>query len=341
MQTKTVKAPITKAASNGSGKFEAIIHAFERDLDGERFESFVNVPGRFPLNYQHLNFVPGEAEGTIEDPGARIGTVRVTHDKTANVLRLEGQLDLLSNPSAQGVYERMLMAPSQRLALNEFSVGFEVDRRKSWTETDGTVVLVDARLVEVSVVWRGAQRTELLAVKAQRERVFPHRDENGEKFLISPSGGWCIYEDGKVLKVPAPAGAAAKTRPRLSDRQIDRELNRLDPEIATQVNLLELEAHVERVERGWRAYSEEMARTMPGRQPLVLNLNMTPVATTEPGTTTEPVQEGEVIRVPVYTVESADEHHLVRRDRPGDGESFRLNVLDLRREGGEDETIQI
>jgi hypothetical protein len=216
MQTKTVRAPIVKARTNGSGQFEALIHAFERDLDGERFENFTNVPGRFPLRYQHLNFFADESEGAIEDPGAEIGTVKVTLDRRLNALRLDGQLDL-SNPMAQGVYERMMLDPGERLALSEFSVGFEFNAQKSYYDTEGTRVLVDGRLLEVSVVWRGAQRTELVSVKAAREREFPHRDENGERYMVAASGEWVLYESGRMIRLDGAEDPGRKSASSVDD----------------------------------------------------------------------------------------------------------------------------
>ena len=161
--TKYVKAPIETSPSDGSGNFTALIHPFEIDLDRERVGNFVNLPTNLPLNFGHLNH-PG-LRG--KDPGARVGTVTVIIDEDIPALRLAGRLDL-KKKMGQAVYERMLLPRDDPDSLNEFSIGFTYNQQKSYKGDRGERVLVDVELVEVSVVWQGAQRTELLAIKARR-----------------------------------------------------------------------------------------------------------------------------------------------------------------------------
>jgi phage head maturation protease len=163
MQTssKTLALKLTKTPSNGSGTFEAVVAGWQIDHDNERFErdAFKSVdPERpYPLHYHHL---PEAA-----DPGATIGMLFAK--PTDAGLRIVGQLDL-KNPMAQAVYERMLLPANDPQALHEFSVGFEFDPAKTYKGDKGETVIPEAKLVEVSVVYRGAQKTELLSIKTGR-----------------------------------------------------------------------------------------------------------------------------------------------------------------------------
>src|SRR6266498_1152865 len=118
--TKTVT--VTAKAQNAAGTFTGTIDANppDGDFDGERIADFTNLPGIFPLRYSHL-------EG---DPGAEIGEVYVSVQEDNRHLTVEGKLDL-DNPTARGVYERMLLPTINRLSLKEMSVGFAVDRSRT------------------------------------------------------------------------------------------------------------------------------------------------------------------------------------------------------------------
>jgi HK97 family phage prohead protease len=161
MQTssKTLALKLTKTPSDGSGTFEALVAGWEIDHDGERFDrkafDSVDPEKPYPLHYHHM---PSAA-----DPGATIGMVFAK--VTDAGLRVIGQLDL-KNPMGVAVYERMLLPASDPQALHEFSVGFEFDPAKTYKGDKGETVIPEAKLREVSVVYRGAQKTELISIKS-------------------------------------------------------------------------------------------------------------------------------------------------------------------------------
>jgi hypothetical protein len=210
--TKQVSVPITRSKSDGSGTFEGLIHPFEVDLDHERVENFVGLPTRIPLVYQHLVH-PGEY---IADPSAQIGTAKITHQKAENRLRVEGKFDL-SNPMAQAIYERMLLPRDDPHALNEFSIGFTYDPALTYKGKESERILVDVELREVSIVWRGAQRTELVSIKSAREREFPLLDENGERYMLAASGEWILYESGRMIFLDGTVDPGAKSASSVDD----------------------------------------------------------------------------------------------------------------------------
>ena len=149
---------LTKTPTDGSGAFEAIVAGWDIDADNERFarDAFDEEDGKtaIPLHYQHL---PKAA-----DPAATIGEVFAT--PTDLGVKVVGQLNL-KNPMAVAVYERMLLDDDDPNALKEFSVGFVFDPKATFKGEKGETVIPKAKLIEVSVVYRGAQKTELLAIK--------------------------------------------------------------------------------------------------------------------------------------------------------------------------------
>ena len=96
-------------APDSRGTFEGEIeHNPEHgDKDGERIASFTNVPGTFPLLYQH----------TYGDPGSEIGTVHVLPKGDDRHLIVLGRLDL-SKPMAEAIYARMLLPSDDSMALS-------------------------------------------------------------------------------------------------------------------------------------------------------------------------------------------------------------------------------
>src|SRR6266508_566940 len=152
--TKTVT--VTAKAPNSVGTFTGTIDANppQGDFDNERIADFTNLPGIFPLRYSHL-------EG---DPGAEIGEAYVSVQEDNRHLTVEGKLDL-SLPLARAVHERMLLPSGNKMALKELSVGFGVDRSRTTTDPNGVSVLHGVELLEVSVVYAGAQRTTITNVK--------------------------------------------------------------------------------------------------------------------------------------------------------------------------------
>jgi hypothetical protein len=61
----------------------------------------------------------------------------------------------------------MLLPSDDPAVLAELSVGFEYDRAENTKDANGVVVIHDATLKEVSVVYRGAQGTTVSDVKAR------------------------------------------------------------------------------------------------------------------------------------------------------------------------------
>jgi hypothetical protein len=161
MTTTLVKQlAVLAKAPNSSGLFSGRIESNppKGDSDGERINDWTNLPGTFPLIYSH----------TYNDPGSEIGTIRVMPDPDGRHLNVEGRLDIKGpNPMATAVHERMLLPSSDPLALKELSVGFAFAPDKTTTD-DGVKVIHGAELLEVSLVARGAQRTEILEVKARK-----------------------------------------------------------------------------------------------------------------------------------------------------------------------------
>jgi len=169
--TKTIK--ITKTPTNGSGTFEGVVDANppDGDHDGERIDSWKNLPTTVPLGFSHL----------WGDPEAEVGSADVLLKSDGRHLLVLGQLDIDSdNTMAQVVYERLLLPPDDKRALKELSVGFEFDDKQAFKDAKGVKVIVDARLLEISIVYAGAQNTAISNVK-----TLGTRDLNGVVFDIS------------------------------------------------------------------------------------------------------------------------------------------------------------
>jgi len=156
MNTATKHLITVTKAPNAKGTFEGIIDANppEGDQDGERIASWTNLPDDFILGYQHA----------YGDPGAQIGTAYVTSKGDDRHLLVYGRLDL-SSSMARAIHERMLLPSTDSMALKELSVGFDYDRSAVTKDANGVGVIENASLHEVSVVWRGAQRTVIAGVK--------------------------------------------------------------------------------------------------------------------------------------------------------------------------------
>lgn len=160
MTTKMIERSVklTKTPTDGSGKFTGVIYPFEVDKDNERFGEVVDLPDTFPARYQHA----------MGDPEGDIGEVKVT--KVGKSLELDGQLNL-DNPLAVLVYERMLLAPDDPRAMHEFSVGFLYNPTATYKGEKGETVIPKVKIYEVSIVVAGAQRTQLLSIKAAKEEA--------------------------------------------------------------------------------------------------------------------------------------------------------------------------
>ncbi len=86
-------------------------------------------------------------------------------------LTVLGKLDL-SNPMARAVHERMLLPSGNKMALKEMSVGFDYDRSETTRDSNGTLALHNVRLLEVSIVYEGAQETSISNVKNRGHRMW-------------------------------------------------------------------------------------------------------------------------------------------------------------------------
>lgn len=156
--TLTKHLSIVAKAPTGEGTFEGLIDANppEGDSDGERFGSFSNIPTTVPLLYQHA----------YGDPGSEIGTAHVLSKGDDRHLIVLGRLDLESS-MGRAVHERMLLPSTDSMSLKELSVGFSLPTKNTWKDRNGVRVLEDAELLEVSVVYKGAQTTSVSNVKGR------------------------------------------------------------------------------------------------------------------------------------------------------------------------------
>jgi HK97 family phage prohead protease len=161
MTTATKHVTVTAKAPNAKGTFEGTIffNPPNGDFDGERISEFTNLPGEVALMYSH----------SYTDPGAEIGVAKVIVQQDNQHLTVLGKLDL-TNPIARAVFERMLLPSGDKMALKELSVGFGYDRSENTRDPNGVVVLHNVELLEVSIVYSGAQETAITSVK-NRVRV--------------------------------------------------------------------------------------------------------------------------------------------------------------------------
>ena len=156
---KHASAELTKTPTDGRGTFDFVVHAFEIDSDNERIKAFAGLPAELFIGYHHTN----NLTRGIQDPGAFIGKAKVKGHPVG--LQGSGQLDL-ANPMGMAVYERMLLPADDPLALNELSIGFAFDASATTTGPRGELVIPEAVLSEISVVHTGAQRTQVMNLKA-------------------------------------------------------------------------------------------------------------------------------------------------------------------------------
>lgn len=172
MQTKTLTYSVRKSTGpNPEGVFEAhVAETWPEDAPKERADHDGDIFATGAFDVQDGAIVPVLYQHAYGDPGADIG--RAVLRPTPSVLAARGQLRI-GTPMADAVFERMLLPSADPLALQQFSVGFEYDPAESFKRSDGVRVIRKARVLEVSVVFAGAQRTELLSIKASRGRGVP------------------------------------------------------------------------------------------------------------------------------------------------------------------------
>jgi HK97 family phage prohead protease len=162
---KLARAVITKAPTDGSGTFQALVSTFggEPDTDGDviaegAFAETISTAYARRLERKGTNLWPVFWQHRYGDPRNAIGGVTAATEAPEGLL-IEGKLDL-SNPTAVDVYEGMLAD-----RIREWSIGYAVVRATK--RGDGVRVLHEVELLEVSAVVAGANRnTRTLAVKA-------------------------------------------------------------------------------------------------------------------------------------------------------------------------------
>jgi hypothetical protein len=209
--TILAKAPTARGTFDG----EIDANPTDGDKDAERIASWKNLPGTFPLGYMH----------TYGDPGTLIGTIDV-RPMAGGKLFVSGRLDLKKNPMAVSIHERMLLPAGDPMALSELSVGFAFDESKTTYDSNGVKAIHDAEMLEVSVVYRGAQTTSVTNVKAgarnsaaDQERIQMAHDQ--------------LVAAGAMCSGVTPSGSDGKT--------VIEQLDGLERDIETRLSLAKLE----------------------------------------------------------------------------------------------------
>lgn len=160
-RTKYATLRLTKTPTDGTGMFTAVVSTFggAPDADGD-----IIAPGAYDQTI--ADWMTKGALPTLwwmhgyEDPLNAIGKltdIRVEGDD----LVVDGKLDL-TNTRAQTVYEGMLTDK-----FNEFSIGYAV---RAEQKVNGSNLITDLELLEVSVVFAGANRnTRIVSIKSLME----------------------------------------------------------------------------------------------------------------------------------------------------------------------------
>lgn len=168
---KTVTYPIKDLkAPDSKGVFEAwVAETFpedapksKADADGDIFTTGafdIQDGEKVSVYYQH-----------DYSPTSEVGEAILEPLKSRDVLPASGRLFVgQGKPIAEGVYESMLLSDDDPSALKEFSVGYDVDPEDVFYRKDGVRIIRKSKVLEISVVYKGAQKTELVSVKAGRE----------------------------------------------------------------------------------------------------------------------------------------------------------------------------
>lgn len=156
---KTVSAQLAlrKTPTTGTGEFEAVIATWVIDHDHERFDRHAfdgQIDKRVELRYHH----------NLSDPKGVIGWAVIRPTDEGLIAR--GRLSL-EDKMALAVYERMLLPPGDPRALREFSISFAYLERDTTIGPEGERVFLKAEVLEVSVVYAGAQLgTRLRSLKS-------------------------------------------------------------------------------------------------------------------------------------------------------------------------------
>ena len=233
--TKTLTVPAKAVSAQGTFLFE--IFSNEVDSDNERVESWDNLPATVPLGYQHLASIGA-------DPGAVVGDADARVAPAHGGLVGSGRLNLRgpAKSMATAVHERMLLPASNSNALSELSVGFQYDPERARRGPDGETVIAGARLVEISVVHAGAQRTAVSDVKSAvadaraeadaREAARALREglpASPARTLSEQAEAMKVSHDAELVRLafgePSPAEvAAAQERARMEKARADLQM---------------------------------------------------------------------------------------------------------------------
>jgi hypothetical protein len=238
MQTKHVTIVAKAPTARGTFDGEIVANPPEGDKDGERIESWLNLPGTFPLVYMH----------TYGDLGARIGNIEV-RPIAGGKLFVAGKLDIKQNPLAAAVHERMLLSSSDPMALSELSVGFHFDPALVTKDANGVRAIRDAEMLEVSIVYRGAQTTSISNVKVGA------RNSGTDLALIQR-----IHDEAMALGAVCPGEHSASAP--ADGKTLTEQLDALERDIETRMVLaklehsLTIEGRVEDLERTTRMEQE-------------------------------------------------------------------------------------
>jgi HK97 family phage prohead protease len=164
-EVKRLRAAITKAPTDGSGRFVAMVSPF--GLPPDAFGDVIS-PGAYASTIMQASVEhPGELwtiwyNHGYEDPSNAVGVVTAAAE-TSEGLVIGGHLAIDSNSKALGVYERLLEG-----TLREFSIGFGVTKSHEGSWGGKKIRYLDEiELLEISVVWKGAAAgTHLIEVRS-------------------------------------------------------------------------------------------------------------------------------------------------------------------------------
>jgi HK97 family phage prohead protease len=168
---KYAAADLKTVPSDGTGEFTAIVSTFGPPADSQgdviadgAFDKSIadwRARGRYPAVWW--------SHGT-EDPANAIGIVTSLQTTKAGLL-VSGRLAIDESDRARIVYEGMLGG-----RITEFSIGYAVVKEHK-DKAAGYKVLDEVELLEISIVWAGANRfTQLLEVKGLKDQP---RNERG------------------------------------------------------------------------------------------------------------------------------------------------------------------
>jgi HK97 family phage prohead protease len=181
-RTKVTTAVVTKAPTDGSGRFTALVNTYgpPPDLDGDIVspgawdqtitEAYVEHPGSlFPVWWAH----------GYHDPANSIGNITAAAS-TPKGLVVEGRLQIDHSEKALEVYHALLDG-----RIREWSVSYNIIREhKGEWEGKACNYLDECSLLEVSACFQGANTfTRTLEVKAANTRTKPVNREALKAFV--------------------------------------------------------------------------------------------------------------------------------------------------------------